>query len=130
MGNKIEIGSFASVLAKELSQYIQNVADGVKEATDKTVKELLENTRRDAPKRRGKYSKAMSTKTLYESNYDKRVVWYVKPPFHGLAHLLEKGHAKRGGGRVKAYPHIANNEEKAKKDFEAKVKEVIKNGSK
>lgn len=45
-----------------------------------------------------------------------------------LTHLLEKGHALWQGGRARAFPHIKPVEEKAKKDFEEKVKEVIERG--
>lgn len=45
-----------------------------------------------------------------------------------LTHLLEFGHAKRGGGRVSARPHIATAEEKAVKVFEEEIKEAISNG--
>lgn len=39
-----------------------------------------------------------------------------------LAHLLEKGHAVRGGGRARAFPHIAPVAEKA----EEKLLEMIR----
>lgn len=130
MANKVDIGSIADAIAKELSDYTRDVAEGVKEAADETTSELLKNTKADAPKRYGKYKKAIATKTLHESDYEKRVVWYVKSPHYRLSHLLEKGHAKRGGGRVRAYPHIEKNAEKAKEDFEKRAKEVIKNGGK
>ena len=118
MANKVDIGGIADAITKELSGYTKEVA------------ELLQNTRADAPVRYGKYKKAMAIKKRYESDYEKRVTWYVKSPYHRLSHLLEKGHAKRGGGRVKAFPHIANNEEKAKKNFEERVKGVIQNAGK
>ena len=130
MANAINIGDIADTIARELSTYTKEVADGVKAAADTTAKELLNNTRADAPVRSGDYKKAMAIKTRHESNYEKRLTWYVKPPHYRLTHLLEKGHAKRGGGRVKAYPHVAKNEEKAIADFEDRVKEVIRNAGK
>lgn len=49
-----------------------------------------------------------------------------------LAHLLEKGHALKNGGRVvgqtKAYPHIAPIAEKAEKELLENIKKRIENG--
>jgi len=42
-----------------------------------------------------------------------------------IAHLLEHGHAKRGGGRVAARPHIAAAEEKGIRDLEDRIKEGL-----
>lgn len=130
MANKVDIGGIADAIANELSGYTKAVAEGVKAAVDETAEELLQNTRADAPVRYGKYKKAMAIKKRYESDYDKRVTWYVKSPHYRLSHLLEKGHAKRSGGRVRAYPHIENNEIKAKEKFEQRVKGVIQNAGK
>ena len=38
-----------------------------------------------------------------------------------LTHLLEYGHAKRGGGRTKAQPHIIKGEELAIKELKEKA---------
>ena len=42
-----------------------------------------------------------------------------------IAHLLEPGHAKRGGGRVAARPQIAAAEEKGIRDLEDRIKEGL-----
>lgn len=94
------------------------------------MQELFDNIQTDAPKRKGKYKKAMAVKTLWENFYGKVKVWYVKPPYYRLPHLLERGHAKRNGGRTQAFPHIEKNTEKAQKRFEDRVEEIIKNGGK
>lgn len=130
MANAINIGDLADEIANTLSGYTEDVAEGVKVAVDETMEELVADTKKDAPERSGRYKKAIASKVRFEDNYEKRVTWYVKKPFYALSHLLEKGHAKRGGGRVKAYPHIENNREKAEAKFTERVKEVIRNAGK
>ena len=45
-----------------------------------------------------------------------------------LAHLLEHGHAKCGGGRVKAIPHIAPAEEAAEEELMKDIERGLKSG--
>ena len=42
-----------------------------------------------------------------------------------LAHLLEFGHAKRGGGRVAAQPHIAQAEKHGSERLEEKLRKAL-----
>lgn len=48
------------------------------------------------------------------------------PNRYMLAHLLEKGHAKRGGGRVRAIPHIAPAEQAGIALFESLIEQALK----
>lgn len=121
----IDVTAIADTIASELAGYTQEVADGVKAAVDDTAKELLADIKRDAPVRTNRYKRAMKLKTEYEDNRQKRVTWCVNSPYGRLTSLLENGHAKRGGGRVRAYPHIAKNENIAKERLESRIREVI-----
>ena len=70
----------------------------------------------------GRYSKGW-TSTFEEDRLSAKGVIYNKTP--GLPHLLEHGHAKRGGGRVPGRSHIAPVEEKLTEDFLKAVKDKI-----
>lgn len=126
----ISVDKLAAELANTLSAYTGEIAEEVKEAVDTTAQELLDNIRADAPKRTGKYKKAMAVKTVSENTYERKKLWYVKSPHYRLQHLLERGHTLRNGGRSRAYPHIAKNEEKARVAFEERVERIVKNGGK
>lgn len=125
--SNIQIGELAETIAKDLTAYSKEIAEGIKEAVDETGDELLNNTRADAPTASGKYKKAMRIKTVYESATEKRKMWYVAAPKHTLPHLLEDPHKTRNGGRTRAFPHIRENAEKATRDFAQRAEEVIKN---
>lgn len=126
----INTDQLAAELAKTLGAYTTEIAEEVKKAADETAAQLLSDIRSDAPKRTGKYRRAMAVKTIRDGTYEKINCWYVKPPHYRLQHLLERGHALRNGGRSKAYPHIEKNEIKAKKAFTERVERIIKNGGK
>ena len=53
-------------------------------------------------------------------------VTVYSPSRYMLAHLLEHGHAKRGGGRVRAIPHIAPAEEVGAEQLEQDILRGLK----
>lgn len=124
------INNLSDAISKELTSYSKEVTIGVKKVTDKVANNMVKNTKRDAKvgRRKGKYKKSISSKTLYENNHKKIKVWYVKDPEHRLAHLLNNGHAKKGGGFVQGDNHITKNEEIAIEELERGIEDVIKNG--
>ena len=106
MGQTIRIDELADTVMKGLKEYAQLAADDLKEdvkKAGKTVKQQIEST---APRKTGKYAKSWTVKKTKETSDSIQVVVHSKNRYQ-LAHLLERGHAKRGGGRTRAFPHIA-----------------------
>ena len=66
-------------------------------------------------------------KTTKESSNGMEVTVYSRNRYQ-LAHLLEFGHAKRGGGRVAARPHIAAAEQAGIESFEQAIERSLRNG--
>lgn len=90
---------------KALSDYGADCTELMSEVITEVSKESAKKLRKDSPKKTGKYAKG------WKSSVDKKrltvgAVIYNKDRYQ-LTHLLEKGHAKRGGGRVAAKEHIA-----------------------
>lgn len=124
----IQIDKLAETISTGLQKWSREVEGEVKKAVDETMKELVSNTKRDAPVKTGDYKKSISSKVTVNKDGEYQKTWFVKPPHYRLAHLLENGHAKRGGGRVEARKHIGKNAEIAREEFERKVREAIRNG--
>lgn len=127
--SNIQVDEMSELIAEYMSGYTQGVTDGVKKAVDTVGKEVNEEIKRNIPfkEHSGKYVKAFRVKTSFENRYNKRNTWHVANGQHRLAHLLEKGHALRQGGRARAYPHIIYGEELAKRRMEQLSKEAIEN---
>jgi HK97 gp10 family phage protein len=111
MARNIRIDELADEIMEGLMEYEGLAAETVKGAVKKagnTVKKEIQN---NAPKDTGKYAKSFKVTKRKETANSLEVTVHSKDKYQ-LAHLLEKGHAKRGGGRVSAQPHIAPAEEK------------------
>ena len=65
----------------------------------------------------GAYAKSWAVKKTKENSHSLEMTVHSKNRYQ-LAHLLEKGHAKRGGGRVAGKPHISPAEESGVQLFE------------
>ena len=90
--------------------------------------ELAEET---SPERTGDYKKGWKVRQVYKDQAGSQFVVHNATDYQ-LTHLLEYGHAIKGGTkRVKAIPHIAPAEEMIIKEFTAKVeKDIQKAGHK
>lgn len=120
MGDKCTIDNLAKTIMEGLQEYADVASADVKTAVRKAGKNVKAEISANAPKRTGAYSKSWAVKTEKETAHSLEVVVHSKNRYQ-IAHLLEHGHAKRGGGRVAGIPHIAPAEEKAVKQLEEDI---------
>lgn len=98
--------NFAETVEFYLSKYSAGITDLLEESVKEVSKEAARKLRKSpTPKRTGDYQKSWTQKQDV-GRLKVAAVVYAKAPEYRLTHLLEKGHAKRGGGRVDARVHI------------------------
>ena len=124
--NRISVDALADTVMRELNDYADLAREDMKEAVKKagdTVKKQIQAT---APKQTGAYAKSWSVKNTKESSHALEVTVYSRNRYQ-LAHLLEFGHAKRGGGRVAGRSHIAPAEQAGIKQLEHDIERSLSN---
>jgi len=113
-------------IGKILTEYGADVANDVKEVTKKVtkagVKAVKSNAKGDFGGT-GAYAKGW-TSQVETDHYSAQGIIYNKD-LPGLPHLLEHGHAKRGGGRVQGKIHIQPVEQELIKSFEEAIRKAI-----
>lgn len=126
-GSKVSIDGMADTIMKELNAYADTTADGVKTAVQKAAKTVKSEIQAGAPVKTGAYKKSWAAKNTAESANKLEITVYSRNRYQ-LAHLLEHGHAKRGGGRVAAKPHIASAEQSGIEQLERDIERCLQNG--
>lgn len=124
MGKTIPVDQLASEVMSGLEEYAELAADVLKkeiQEAGKTAKKQIEQT---APRKTGRYAKSWAVKKVSETSNSLEVTVHSRNRYM-LTHLLENGHAKRGGGRVAAIPHIAPAEELAVQTLEKNIKREL-----
>ena len=115
-----KIDNLANEIMEGLKEYADLASDDVKKAVRKAGNTVRKEISENAPKDTGAYAKSWSVKKTKETSNSLEVTVYSKNRYQ-LAHLLEHGHAKRGGGRVAARPHIAQAEQSAVETLDSEM---------
>ena len=118
------IDDMADEIMKGLTEYADLADTAMKKAVRKTATSVKKEISANAPKRTGKYAKSWTTKKVKENSHSLEITVHSKDRYQ-IAHLLEKGHAKRNGGRVAGKPHIAPAEENGADLLESLIKKEL-----
>ena len=122
--DRVKIDGMPAAIMKGLEEYAEVATSDLKASVRKAGSNVRKDIQANAPKKTGAYSKSWSVKTTKETSNTLELTVY-SPKKYQLAHLLEYGHAKRGGGRTKAQPHIAPAEEAAISQLERDIKRSL-----
>lgn len=126
----IDPSQLASEITKVLDEFQEATEEaverGVIDAANQAVEEL-QNAHPPGSERYNSWNKYNSgwTRTQLKSN-GKGYEITVHNKRYQLTHLLENGHALKGGGRARAFPHIAPVEEKIEGSIISIIQKRIK----
>lgn len=117
---------FGKALQSQLTLYGQKVSENCYAAGARAVKALVDETNVTAPRRSGKFRRAIASKELYRNARAFRFAWYVKKPHYRITHLVVRDHAKRGGGHVQGNPFLERAMAKVFPQFEQDMEDAVK----
>lgn len=122
----VRVDDFDATLQGILLEYGQHVTAATRQAVLEAAKVAKQETQAAAPVgKRGRYQRGWAVKEESISRLGTEAIVHNRTDYQ-LAHLLEKGHALRGGGRSPAISHIKPAEEHAIKNLEEAMEEIAK----
>ncbi len=106
--------------------YSAEVAEEVGKAIKEVATESVKKLKQASPRRPGggEYAEGWK-KTVESGGLIVEATVHGGPKTYPLAHLLENGHAKRGGGRTDPIVHIKPVEEWAIEEVQKRIKEKV-----
>lgn len=126
MATKVTAANLDEVIGEILTEYAEDIQMDLVEVTNKVAQagaKALRSASRSTFGGSGKYASGWAVeKAKGGRQIVAEATIYNKLP--GLPHLLENGHAKRGGGRVAGKTHIAPIEEQLIEDYVRAVEEA------
>ena len=126
MSRKIPISEMDDAIMEELQKYSKLATDDMKDA----VKDTAASVRGTSIWRSRRYRKVQEKlvgKNVHEDSESIDLVVHSRNRYQ-IAHLLENGHAKRGGGRVEGKPHIAPAEQRGNETLVKTIEQKLKGG--
>ena len=124
MGSIVRIDQMADAIMQGLNEYAELATEDMKKAVKAASKTVKKEIQAGAPQKSGAYSKSWAVKTVRETANSLEQTVHSKNRYQ-LAHLLEHGHAKRGGGRVSGKAHIAPAEQMGIEQLEDAIEKAL-----
>lgn len=118
------IDDMAAEIMDGLEEYADLADAAMKKAVRKTATAVKNEISAEAPVKSGRYKRSWTAKKTKENSHTLEMTVHSKDRYQ-IAHLLEHGHAKRGGGRVSGKPHIAPAETHGEKMLTHLIEEAL-----
>ena len=125
MSDRVRVDQLAAAVMEGLTEYADLAADELKKAVKKAGNSVKKDIQEGAPKDTGTYAKSWSVKNVKETSNSIELVVHSRNRYQ-ISHLLEFGHAKRGGGRVPGKAHIAPAEKRAERTLEQEIEKALR----
>lgn len=124
---KLPADRLSAEIKKVLSEYGDGVASNISEVVKKVArsgaKALRAESKSKFPNGSGAYAKGWKSSLDTKKRTAQGTIYNADLP--GLPHLLEYGHANRGGGRTPGRVHIKTIEAEVIQSFEKEVRRVL-----
>ena len=121
---RVTVDQMADAIMDGLLEYAELATDTMKDCVKKAGNTVKKETQANAPVKSGRYKNSWAVKRQKETSTTLEMEVHSRNRYQ-LTPLLEKGHAKRGGGRVKAMPHIGPAEEKGIRMLEDSIRKGL-----
>ncbi|MBQ7927108.1 MAG: HK97 gp10 family phage protein [Lachnospiraceae bacterium] len=127
MAERVSIGDMSAAINEALVEYADLATEDMKKAVKRAGRKVRKEIQENAPVRTGAYAKSWTVKTVKENANSLSLTVHSRDRYY-LAHLLEFGHAKRGGGRVSGQAHIAPAEDKGIRQLTEEIERSLSRG--
>lgn len=117
---RVSVDQIADAIAQSISEYAELSNETMKKSVTEVGQSVKKDIQGGAPVKTGRYKKSWAVQKVKE-NANTLVVAVHSRDRYQIAHLLEHGHAKRGGGRVAAIPHIEPAEQRGAEELVSKI---------
>ena len=122
----MKISELSDAIEKELTAYRDTTTEVMKGAVKEVADEIKDDISAHAPVgKSGDYARSWRVKQTEETMSSVTYTVHATKKGYPLAHLLEFGHAKRGGGRTAAIQHIKPAEERGAVRLEQKIRSEL-----
>lgn len=125
--DKITIDDLADAIGERLTVYQGETARKILGVTKSTMKRFVKITKQTAPRRTGKFAKAIRSTVEDNGITGSKGIWYVGGDEYRLTHLIVNGHQLRQGGRTKGNPFLDNSLDEISEEYIKGLEEAVKN---
>lgn len=117
---RVRVEGMAEAIEQSMAEYAALSNEVMKECVADVSKSVKKDIQENAPVKSGRYKKSWTAAKRQENANALTMVVHSRNRYQ-IAHLLERGHVKRGGGRVQAIPHIAPAEQRGAEELASKI---------